>query len=124
MEIFRLGIKPYRFYHTYKNIFSMDANFYPTLPPEGYFFHGIDSKYNGYLGHVTQIARTKLSSLTKGIRLCLVKRSEYVLKTGDGQAPILYKLTVSLTYQVILKGILFIYIFIFKLKFCKHLDVQ
>ena len=36
--IFRLGIHPYRFYYTYRNIFSMDASFYLILPSEVFFF--------------------------------------------------------------------------------------
>ena len=37
MDIFRLGIHPYLFYYTCKNIFSMDARFYPILPSEVFF---------------------------------------------------------------------------------------
>ena len=45
-DIFRLGIHPYRFCYTYKNIISMDASFYPILPSE-VFFHGIDCQLYG-----------------------------------------------------------------------------
>ena len=52
-DIFRLGIHPYRFYYTIKNIFSMDASFYPILPSE-VFFHGNDCQLLDLIRNLTQ----------------------------------------------------------------------
>ena len=43
--ISRLGIYPYRFYFTYRNIISMDASFYPILPSDFFSCNGLPTSY-------------------------------------------------------------------------------